>query len=153
MSVTVGAGNFFAIIHLLHLLDEDIMIQIKKRLEVVNVSLLHENSRNGASFRGRGHRNSRVDLGAIGYEVGLDCTGRTVQRVMGTMNYHKCVSCRKGWVNKKTAKSRMNWAEILLHKYPESEDWHHVRFNDEVHFGWGSQGKLRIIRQPGTRYC
>ena len=32
----------------------------------------------------------------LGYEVGLDCTGRTVQRAMGTMNYHKCVSCRKG---------------------------------------------------------
>ena len=47
----------------------------------------------------------------------------------------------------------MNWAEIMLHIYPESEDWHHVRFSDEVHFGWGSQGKLRIIRQSGTRYC
>ena len=32
----------------------------------------------------------------LDYEVGLDCSGRTVQRAMGTMDYHKCVSCRKG---------------------------------------------------------
>ena len=89
----------------------------------------------------------------LGYEVGLNCTGRTIQRAMGTMDYHKCITCRKGWVNKKSAKNRVNWAEFMLHKYPEPEDWHRVRFSDEVHFGWGSQGKLRIICQPGTRYC
>ena len=33
----------------------------------------------------------------LGYEVGLDCSGRTIQRAMGTMDYHKCVSCKKGW--------------------------------------------------------
>ena len=41
----------------------------------------------------------------------------------------------------------------MLEKYSEWEDWHHVRFSDEIHFGWDPQGKLRIIRKPGERYC
>lgn len=32
----------------------------------------------------------------LGYEIGLDCFGRIIQRAMGTMDYHKCVACRKG---------------------------------------------------------
>lgn len=31
----------------------------------------------------------------LGNEVGLDCSGRTVQRAMGTMNYQKCIACQK----------------------------------------------------------
>ena len=50
----------------------------------------------------------------LGYEVGLGCSGRTVQRAMGTMDYHKCVSCRKGSVNKKTAAHRVSWATQCL---------------------------------------
>ncbi len=41
----------------------------------------------------------------------------------------------------------------MLERYPNPEDWDHVRFSDEVHFGWGPQGKLRVIRKPGQRYC
>lgn len=40
----------------------------------------------------------------------------------------------------------------MLKKYPDPEDWDRVRFSDEVHFGYGSEGQLNIIRQPGTRY-
>ena len=71
----------------------------------------------------------------LSYEVGLDCSGRTVQRAMGTMDYHKCVSCKKGWVNLKTAAKRVEWSEFMLTRYPNSEDWNRVRFSDEVHFG------------------
>ena len=58
----------------------------------------------------------------LGYEVGLDCSGRTIQRAMGTMDYHKCVSCKKGWVNERTAAKRVEWATFMLNKYPEKED-------------------------------
>ena len=85
----------------------------------------------------------------LGYEVGLECSGRIIQIAMGTMDYHKCVACRKGWVNEKTARRRFDWAKVMLKRYPEKSDWHNVRFSDEVHFGWGPQGKLSIIRQPG----
>ena len=41
----------------------------------------------------------------------------------------------------------------MLARYPNPEDWDRVRFSDEVHFGWGPQHHLRIIRKPGQRYC
>lgn len=89
----------------------------------------------------------------LAYEIGLECSGKTVRRVMQTMEYHKCIACKKGWVNEKTRKKRLEWASNMLSKYPKPEDWDRVRFSDEVHFGWGPQAKLRIIRKPGQRYC
>ena len=53
-------------------------------------------------------------------------------------------------MNEKTAKDRMNWATVMLERYPQPEDWHRV---DEVHFGYGTQDKLRIIRKVGMCYC
>ena len=41
----------------------------------------------------------------------------------------------------------------MLERYPDPEDWRHVRFSDEVHIGLGLMGKLMIIRKPGERYC
>lgn len=41
----------------------------------------------------------------------------------------------------------------MKERYPKPEDWYRVRFSDEVHFGYGPQGKLRIIRKPGEQYC
>lgn len=41
----------------------------------------------------------------------------------------------------------------MLDKYPHPEDWHRVHFSDEVHFGYGTQDKLRIIWKAGMRYC
>ena len=41
----------------------------------------------------------------------------------------------------------------MLEKYPESKDWHHVRFSDEVYFGRGPADKVWILRKPGERHC
>jgi hypothetical protein len=89
----------------------------------------------------------------IAMEVGLDLSWRTVKRTLGTMDYHKCIACRKGWVNRATAEKRLEHAKIMLQQYPNPEDWHRIWFSDEVHFGFGPQGKLLIIRKPGLRYC
>ncbi len=35
----------------------------------------------------------------LGYEVRLECTGQTVKNAMGSLNYWKCIACKKGWVN------------------------------------------------------
>jgi hypothetical protein len=32
----------------------------------------------------------------LGTEVGLDVSKRTVKRALGTMAYHKCITCKKG---------------------------------------------------------
>lgn len=50
----------------------------------------------------------------LGFEVGLDCSGRGVQRAMGTMDYYKCIACRRSRVTEKTAKDRMNWPLLCL---------------------------------------
>ena len=89
----------------------------------------------------------------LGFEVGLEVSGRTIQQALGTMDYHKCIACDKGWVSPKVAKKRLEWAQEMYAKYLTLEHWKHVRFSDEVHFGYGPQQKLRIIQKPGQRHC
>jgi hypothetical protein len=91
---------------------------------------------------------------ALGEEAGLNgVSERTIQRAMGRLDYHKCVACQRGWVSKDLARRRVEFAERMLAKYPNPDQWKRVRFSDEVHFGLGPQGKLMIIRKPGERYC
>lgn len=89
----------------------------------------------------------------LGFEVRLECSVRTGQRAMGTMDYHKFIACRPGWVNQKTGKDRMDWASVLLDRYPQPKAWCRVRFGDEVHSGYGPRDKLDIILKVGIRYC
>lgn len=89
----------------------------------------------------------------LAYESGLDISGRTVKRAMGTLDYHKCIACRKGWVNRSTAINRKAYSEVMYARYPHKSDWYHIRSSDEVHIGVGPQGALHIIRKPGQRYC
>ena len=86
-------------------------------------------------------------------EAGVNASGRTIQRAMGTMGYRKCIAYLKSWTPPSTAKRRLAYAQKMLQKYPTPEHWKHVRFNDEVHFGRGPQSKLRIICKPGQQYC
>ncbi|KAF1831151.1 hypothetical protein BDW02DRAFT_572326 [Decorospora gaudefroyi] len=76
-----------------------------------------------------------------------------MKRALGLMDYHKCIACTKGWVSYKSAKIRVQYAETMLSLKPQAEDWRDVRFSDEVHCRVGPQGKMRIIRKPGERYC
>ena len=41
----------------------------------------------------------------------------------------------------------------MLQRYPELKDWQRLRFSDSVHFSWGPEGDIRIIRKPGQCYC
>ena len=45
----------------------------------------------------------------LGFEVGLECTGETVKMTLGSIDYRKCIACKKGWVNEKTARDRKAW--------------------------------------------
>ena len=89
----------------------------------------------------------------LGMEVGLNVSGCTIKSALETLKYRKCIACKKGWVNRQMVEKRVEYAHIMLEWYPRPEDWYHVHFSDEVHFGWGPQGKLLIIRKPGMRYC
>jgi hypothetical protein len=48
---------------------------------------------------------------------------------------------------------RVYHAETMLLLKPKPEVCRNVRFSDEVHCLIGPQRKLRIIREPGERYC
>ena len=54
----------------------------------------------------------------LGYEAELDVSTRTIRRAMGTLDYHKCIACRKGWVNQSTAKRRLEYATLMIDRYP-----------------------------------
>jgi hypothetical protein len=86
-------------------------------------------------------------------ELSLDVCGETLKTAMGSMDYHKCIACTKGWVSKKAANRRKEYSAVMKERYPDKEDWRNVRFSDEVHWGVGPEGKTRIIRKPGERYC
>ncbi len=81
----------------------------------------------------------------LGFEGGLKFSRCKVHRVMGTMDYHKCIALRREWMNEKTAKDRMNWATVMLDKYVHPEDGHLVRLSDKVQFGYGAKDKLNMI--------
>ncbi|KAF1938862.1 hypothetical protein EJ02DRAFT_498537 [Clathrospora elynae] len=86
-------------------------------------------------------------------ELDFGVSGWTLKRALGSLDYHKCMACVKGWVSKRSAKMRVQHAETYLALKPEPKDWHDVRFSDEVHCCVGPQGKLCIIRKPRERYC
>jgi hypothetical protein len=105
-------------------------------------------------IRDEGFAGRAMTWAELAYEAGIEGVHPdTVKRAMGSMDYHKCIACQKGWVNEKTAKDRVEWSKAALQRRPEPEDWHIVRFSDEVHFALGPQGRVYIIRRPGERYC
>lgn len=79
-------------------------------------------------------------------EVEADVVGRTMHRALkASLSYENCLAYVRGWINEKSMQKRKDWASDMLTKYPNPEDWNRVRFSDEVHFGYGPEGQLRII--------
>lgn len=102
-----------------------------------------------AGFEGRS-----LSWGGLAYEANCNhVSEKTIRRAMGTMDYRKCVACRKGWTAKAPAKRRVEFATATLERLPKPEMWHSHRFSDECHAGHGPQQRVYIIRKPGERYC
>ena len=72
---------------------------------------------------------------------------------MGTLKYRKCIACEKGFVSPVNAKRRLQAAKTALSFRPRPEDWRDIRWSDEAHVGLSPEGRVRIIRKPGERYC
>lgn len=90
---------------------------------------------------------------ALAAEVEADVTGQTIRKTMNVaLGYGKRLACVKGHQSEHAKAKGMEWASFMKAKYPLKEDWRHVRFSDEIHFGNGPEDQLRIIRKPGTRY-
>ena len=67
---------------------------------------------------------------------------------MVQLGYQRYLAYRKGWVTEKITKLRVKFAEEMLTKYPNPEDWYNIRFSDEVHLGFGPAGRIYVIRKP-----
>ena len=71
----------------------------------------------------------------LGFEAQVEALEATIRRAMGTLQYHKCFVCQRGWQSLSNKKNRVQFAESMLARYPNPEDWDRVRFSDELHFG------------------
>ena len=90
-------------------------------------------------------------LGAIGLTE--DWSLKTVKRELVQKSWRRCLAYRKGWCDERLAAQRIRFAEDMLRKRSDPDDWKDVRFSDESHFGWGPSKTARITRKIGTRYC
>ena len=89
----------------------------------------------------------------VATEVGAAVSRKTMWNTLkAALDYHKCLAYLKGWLDDKMMAKRVEYAEIMLSRYPLKEQWKRVRFSDELHSGFGPQGQLHIIRKPGVRY-
>src|SRR6266536_4917687 len=77
----------------------------------------------------------------------------TICQSMQDLDYHSCIACDKSWISPHMKKQRVDFSCNMLQLQPKPDDWKDVQFSDEVHFGLGSQRKLKIIQQLGKRYC
>ena len=50
----------------------------------------------------------------LAFEADLNVSGRTLQRVIGTMGYCYCIACRKSWVSPNHAAKRVEFAQRML---------------------------------------
>lgn len=83
----------------------------------------------------------------------IEVSGRTVRKRIGTLDFRRCIACSRAYMKPAAAKKRVEWARVMLERYPEPENWWHIRFSDETHFGFGPEEKVYVIRRPWERNC
>lgn len=82
-------------------------------------------------------------------EVSENTIRKTIKDALG---YGKRLVCVKGHQSDRSKEHRVEWATQMLAKYPEKENWRYIRFSNKIHFGYGPEDQLCIIRKPGTQY-
>lgn len=85
--------------------------------------------------------------------VEIACNPRTLHRTMGTLGYRRCLGCARCLVHSKCREKRVEYARRMLDAYPQVHDWRVVRFSIELHFGFGLDGKVRLLPRPGEKFC
>ena len=85
--------------------------------------------------------------------ISMECNMRTLHRAMGTLGYRRCLGCGTSWMHKRTREKRVDWARKMMETYAQPGDWRFVRFSCELHFGFGLDGKMRLIPRNGEKYC
>ena len=85
--------------------------------------------------------------------VEMACNPRTLHRTMGTLGYRRCLGCGRCLVHNKCREKRVEYARRMLDTYPQPHDWRLVRFSIELHFGFGLDGKIRLLPRAGEKFC
>lgn len=83
-------------------------------------------------------------------QFGFEITPRTLRDRLAKRSVFTYIAVEKPYLDEKLATLRVQWAKRMLEKYPKATDWHHVRFSDEVHFGWGPDSRKLVIRHRGN---
>ena len=101
-------------------------------------------------------------------DMDIQMSIRSIQNWLGSIDFHRCIACTRsklflyfcqcsnfytGFISPRHAQRRIEYARIMLDRYPRPEDWHRVRFSDEVHFGYGPESRPRILRRSWEKSC
>jgi hypothetical protein len=89
----------------------------------------------------------------LGFEAEVsnleDLSSRTIQRRMKDLDFATYVAASKNELSKETMETRIDFSNDYLPK--GKRFWRKVLFSDELHFGFGSDGRVRIKRRQGER--
>lgn len=81
------------------------------------------------------------------------CNPRTLHRAMGTLGYRRCLACGRSAVHRRCRDKRVDYAKRMLAALPRAADWRAVRFSAELHFGFGLDGRVRLLPRAGEKLC
>lgn len=72
----------------------------------------------------------------LGQEVGLEADFKTIRKAINTEEKMiDAIAIQKSGVSERLARKRLERAEAQLEIHGDWEDWKHILFTDEVHFG------------------
>jgi len=94
----------------------------------------------------------RLTWRGLAEQIGVDACEVTVRATMKEHGYGCFIACQKNYLKPTTKQRRVEYARVMLERYPQPKDWYHVRFSDESHFGYGPECQDYIKRKRGTRY-
>jgi hypothetical protein len=88
---------------------------------------------------------------SVCFEMGFDINKkRTFQRaIIEETEFRRCVACRKSYMDPRNKPRRREFARKTLEERPTKEDFRDIRYSDEVHVGYGPQGRMYVYRKPG----
>ena len=69
-----------------------------------------------------GYQGRSLTWEQLAFEADINVSSRTIRRAMGTMDYRRCIACRKAWVSPQLAEKRKTFAALILEKYPYKKD-------------------------------
>lgn len=103
-------------------------------------------------IKSNGYKGGALSWDELNQHFEFDVHPITLRERMRERLIFTFVAVAKPYLDAKLAAHRVQWATNMLRTYPHPSDWRHVRFSDEVHFGWGPEGRQLIIRPKGRQW-